>query len=295
MITVDQQLNVFIMTAKEKNFSRAAAKLHMTQPAVSQYIKSLEEQLGAMLLERNNKSVSLTQAGEVVYHHANEIVALYQHMQHLIHDMVTLPSGPISIGASYTFGEYKLPHIIAEIRKRYPDISPSITIDNTSHIINLVGNQTIDIGIIEGNSYEHSHLYDIHPFMKDEMGVIASVQHPLANEKTIPPSALKNDTWIIREEGSGTREITDIFFQQAQFKPSSPLCFGSTQVIKESVEANLGIAFLSKTVVQKELSIGSLCLLDVQGLPLIRSFSSVTRRSPFMTKAMKVFLEYLHD
>src|SRR5699024_12664168 len=110
---MDQHLQVFITVAEKRNFSRAAEALHMTQPAVSQYIRLLEENFGVRLLERTNKYVRLNKAGEIVYHHAKEITGLYTRMHHLMDDLTHKARGPLAIGASYTFGEYVLPHIIA--------------------------------------------------------------------------------------------------------------------------------------------------------------------------------------
>src|SRR5690606_36760030 len=105
-----------------KNFSKGADHLDMTQPAVSQYIRSLEKLFCAKLLERNNKAVELTKAGEIVYHHAKEILGLHHRMQNLVDDLMNKPPGELRIGASYTFGEYILPGIIADLRERYPAV-----------------------------------------------------------------------------------------------------------------------------------------------------------------------------
>src|SRR5690625_465332 len=111
---MDQHLQVFIKVVERKNFSRAAEELLMTQPAVSQYIRTFEENIGAKLLERSNKYVRLTKAGEIVYLHAKKIVGLHTRMHVLVDDLINHASGPLSIGASFTFGEYVLPHIIAK-------------------------------------------------------------------------------------------------------------------------------------------------------------------------------------
>lgn len=135
---MDRQLHVFVTVAEMENFSRAAEELHMTQPAVSQYIQSFERTMGTNLLERSNKFVRLNKAGEIVYHHAKEILGLYTKMHYLIDDLTNKTSGPLSIGASYTFGEYVLPHVIAKMHKKYPLIIPTITIGNTKEVANLV-------------------------------------------------------------------------------------------------------------------------------------------------------------
>src|SRR5690625_4269589 len=117
---MDQYLRVFITVVERENFTRAAEELHMTQPAVSQYIRLLEEDIGTRLLERTNKYVRLNQAGEIVYHHAKEISGLYTKMQNLVDDLTEKAKGPLAIGASYTFGEYVLPRLLANLCTEYP-------------------------------------------------------------------------------------------------------------------------------------------------------------------------------
>lgn len=290
---MDQHLRVFATVAEMESFSRAAEELHMTQPAVSQYIKSLENLMGTKLLERGNKYVRLNKAGEIVYHHAKEILGLYTKMHDLINDLTNKTSGSLSIGASYTFGEYVLPHIIHKMHEKYPLIVPTITIGNTKEIANLVLGHQLDVGIIEGE-WKDKHLV-IEPFAKDSMYIVASRKHRLAQEKEeIDVAELEKETWIVRENGSGTREATEKMFKLCKINPKNKLEFGSTQLIKESVEKGLGITMLSYWAIRKECELGTLKMLDVQKLPIVREFSIVLR-SPFQTKALNVFLELLRE
>ncbi|MEH7385134.1 LysR family transcriptional regulator [Bacillus sp. JJ1521] len=291
---MDQQLQVFISVVENKNFSRAADKLHMTQPAVSQYIRTFEDNLGVRLLDRTNKYVRVTKAGEIVYHHAKEIVALYTRMGSLLDDLTNQVKGPLTIGASYTYGEYVLPHVIAKMKKQYPDIQPTVTIGNTEKIAELVGNHQLDVGIIEGQIKKDNQM-GIQDFAEDHMVFIVSTKHPLSLQNVkVTKEELDNQTWILREEGSGTREAGENVFNQLQISPKNIMTFGSTQAIKEAVEAGLGISFLSKLVVQKELKQGTLKIVELPGLPFTRKFSIITN-SPFQTKALKEFIALLRS
>ncbi|WP_347861096.1 LysR family transcriptional regulator [Salimicrobium sp. PL1-032A] len=285
---MDQQLEVFATVAETKNFSRAAERLHMTQPAVSQYIKSLEKSMNARLFDRSNKYVRLTKAGEVVYHHAKEIIGLYTNMHALVDDLTNHASGLITIGASYTYGEYILPGVLKELKQEAPDVTPAVTIGNTKEIMKLVADYELDVGIIEGD-VTHDNL-SIEPFETDAMYVIASTEHPLMAEDHCNPEELEKEVWIIREEGSGTRKMTENFFESVGIVPEKTLEFGSTQLIKESVEAGIGISFLSYWTFRKERSAGEICILNMKESPLERNFSIVSR-SLFRSKAMEVFLE----
>lgn len=289
---MDQHLLVFIVVVEKGNFSRAAEELHMTQPAVSQYIQALERSMGTRLLERSNKYVRLNQAGEIVYHHAREIVGMYTRMENLLDDLMNRASGSLTIGASYTFGEYVLPHILADMHKKYPLIQPSITIHNTKEIAELVLSHQLDVGIVEGD-YKHETLH-IDPFAEDHMSVVVSANHPLAQQELVTTSDLSKETWIIRELGSGTREATDKWLSQNNVKPISTMEFGSIQIIKESVEAGLGITLLSQLAIRKELQLGTLKLL--KGIPsFLRQFTLVMQKTPFRTKALEVFIKSLRE
>lgn len=290
---MDQQLNVFITVVEKGNFSRAAEELHMTQPAVSQHIQSLERTMGTRLLERNNKYVQLNKAGEIVYHHAKEILGLYTTMHYLIDDLTNKTSGSLSIGASYTFGEYLLPHIITKIHAEFPLIIPTITIENTEKVAKLVLGNQLDIGIVEGE-FKDKNLV-IEPFSVDKMYLVASPNHRLAQKNSeVTISELEEETWIVRESGSGTREATEKVFGLHGMNPKKTLEFGSTQLIKESLEANLGISLLSYWSVRKECSMGSLSFINKKQISITRNFSIVLRSS-FQTKALKVFLELLKE
>ncbi|MEB3102321.1 LysR family transcriptional regulator [Ferviditalea candida] len=290
---MDQMLTVFVAVAERGNFTRAAEEMHMTQPAVSQYIQTLERTLGTKLLDRSNKYVRLNKAGEIVYHHAREILGLYTRMQGLVDDLMHTASGNLNIGASYTFGEYVLPRLIAHLRKQFPRIQPSITIGNTKEIAELVAGHELDLGVVEGE-FSHEKL-EIGHLAEDSMVVIVSAGHPLSRQARWTVKDLSEETWIIREKGSGTREAAEKMFAEFQFYPASIMEFGSTQIIKESVEAGIGISLLSSWAIRKELSLGTLRTIQIEGLPFVRKFSVIKQAAPFQTKAMEIFMEILRD
>lgn len=289
---MDQGLQVFVHVVEKENFSRAAEELHMTQPAVSQYIRSLEETIGTRLLERTNKYVRLNKAGEIVYHHAKEILGLYTNMQALVDDLVHKASGPLSIGASYTFGEYVLPPMLAKLQSMYPDIQPALHIANTAEVAHFVATHQLDVGIVEG----HFKDFELHveEFAEDEMVLVAASNHVLTEKEEVTAKDLESARWIVREKGSGTKEAVEKVFQQLVISPKKRMNFSSTQSIKGAVEAGLGITLLSQWTIQKELENAELSIIPVSGLPFKREFSIITK-SPFQTKALEVFIELLRN
>lgn len=290
---MDQPLLVFMKVAELQSFSKSAKKLHMTQPAVSQHVHALEQRMGTKLLDRTSKYVRLNRAGEIVYHHGRQILDTYARMQNLVDELVFEGKGEVSIGASYTFGEYILPQLIASLRHQYPLITPRITIANTHKIAEMIDSQVLDLGIVEGH-FKHESLLVEH-LAKDKMYVVVSGQHRFANKGQIKLSDLQDETWILREHGSGTREAADYMFTNYSFLPKDIMEFGSTQIIKESVEAGIGISLLSHWSVSKELALGTLKLLMISGEPIIRDFLIVRKDTEFHTKASELFLQILRE
>ncbi|GAA3410446.1 LysR family transcriptional regulator [Paenibacillus hodogayensis] len=288
---MDQALLVFITVADKQSFTRAAEELHMTQPAVSQYVQTLERTYGTRLLERGGKRVRLNKAGEIIYHHAKEIVGLYARMSDLVDDLMNQASGTLAIGASYTFGEYVLPGVIARLQAKFPLIRPEIAIGNTRQISEGVAAGDLEIGVVEGE-FRHEKLH-VEPFADDQMYIAAFADHRLAAKERVRFAELTEEPWIVRESGSGTREATEAMFDRFGRKPRRLMEFGSTQLIKESVEAGLGITLLSRWAIRKEIALGSMVVLDVEGLPVSRRFSVVARDTPFHTRASVVFRELL--
>ncbi|MEH6955329.1 LysR family transcriptional regulator [Neobacillus drentensis] len=289
---MDQLLSVFISVADKRNFSRAAEELHMTQPAVSQQIQQLEKYIGAKLLLRTNKNVRLTKAGEIVYLHAKEITALFKRMSMLVNELNNEPTGLLKIGASYTFGEYVLPHILATMRNRFPNIIPSVHIGNTRDISKAILSHEIDVGIVEGE-ISHRNIY-FKTVSTDQMFIVAGGQYPYIN-KEVTRRQVEQENWIVREEGSGTRDATEKLFETLQIRPIMLMEFGSTQLIKEAVEAGLGISYLSELTVKKERLLGTIQLLNVKGTPIKRNFSVITESVELHTKSMNVFIELIED
>lgn len=289
---MDHRLRIFLMVAKHGNFSRAAEELHMSQPAVSQQIQALEEELGVKLFERTTKRVVLTRAGRVVEHYSKELETDYEAMLRRVEDLKDVVAGTLVIGASYTFGEYVLPYVVAEFLDRYPQVHPNIQIANTVQVAKSIQEETVDVGIVEGRI--HLARVESIELMRDRMVVIASPQHPAYNARG-PLKVSSDTTWILREKGSGTRTAANETLHRLGIHPKSVMEFSSTQVIKTSVQAGLGLSVLSDLVIQSELAQGTLVALSDKGVTkgVTRPFYLLKQESSFESRVAQEFQDFL--
>ncbi|WP_419880916.1 LysR family transcriptional regulator [Peribacillus sp. B-H-3] len=286
---ITESMKVFTAVVELRNFSRAAELLNLSQPSVSVHIKNLEHEMGAKLIQRSPKRVQMTEAGEILYKHAKQILFLHQQAKKEIDDLTNQVTGMIRVGASFTIGEYILPKIVAEYTGQYPNVDFEISISNTEEVLNGVRESLLDLGLIEGDSsYD-----DIEKefFLDDEMVLLLPSAHPLSQKKVIEKKLLQNQIWIMREQGSGTRTFTDRFIEENNITVQRCFIFSSSQGVKEAVMAGLGISLLSRWTVGRELEMGELNICRVKGCPLNRHLSFVRHKKHAPSKAMEMFRE----
>lgn len=284
-------LRVFVTVAEQSHFSKAGELLNLSQPGVSLHIRNLENELGAKLLHRSSKQVRLTEAGSILYKHAKQILAHFEEASQEIHMLQDEVTGSINIGASFTIGEYILPAKLAEFANQYPLVKLQVNIGNTEEIIEGVRMNDLDIGIIEGTASVND--LDVTPYMKDEMIIVCPANHPLATITLGDPSLLQDQVWVLREPGSGTRAFSDQFIQEADITVKRSYVFNSSQGVKEAVAAGLGIAMLSRWIVQKELTSGEIHELPLKHHNLERQFSIITNKASSPSMAANVFIKKL--
>ncbi|PKH12273.1 LysR family transcriptional regulator [Planomicrobium sp. MB-3u-38] len=289
---MEHKLEIFVTTAEQKSFTRAAELLHMTPSAISLSIKALESKLECRLFDRTNKYVELTPEGSVVYTHAKEILMQYHDMTQSLINLDPSKNIPISIGAAYTFGEYFLPAILYAFNKKHPNILPNITIQNSKVIAEQIHKQELDIGfIVEADVAEYD--VDVNLFSEEMMLIVARPDHPINKNSSIDMKMLEAETWIIREEGSGTRDVTNKFFSQLGIAPKRIMSFGSSQTIKESVALGLGVSYLSESVIKSDVQVGTLKGVSLSDYPNETSFHYITHQSKLHTQAVQIFKEFL--
>lgn len=288
-------LKTFVTVAEQKNFSRAAEELYLSQPSVSLQIRNLENELGAKLINRSPKHLELTQSGEILYSLAKQILLLYDRAKQEINQLTNTVTGSLKVGASYTIGEYILPFALTEFAAQYPNVDIEASIANTVEITQAVRSNHLDLALIEGE-VQHADL-EIQALMEDEIILVVPNQHPLARLPIVTADQLQDQVWILRESGSGTRAFSDKLIRDWNIHVKKSHIFGSSQAVKQAVMAGLGIALVSSWIVRKELKANELTAIRIKGKRLIRSFSTIRPKNHEMSMAMSVFLENLrsHD
>jgi DNA-binding transcriptional LysR family regulator len=282
------QLETFRRVASLRSFTRAAAEVHLTQPAVSKHIRDLEEHYGTRLLERFGKRTALTHAGEILLAEATHVLELLEQTKARIHDLERAGRGRLRIGASFTIGTYLLPELLAGFRRQFPDIVLSVEIDLSQRIVEAVLANAVDIGLI-GHHAQDPGLIETR-LLTDELVLIVRPEHPWAGRRRVPPQDLATQLVLLGKEGSGTRTFLEAQLRQQGIVLDRTLEFGNTEGVKKAVEAGLGVSILSGRVVAQEVARGTLRVSRLTGMELKRDYYSIVRRDKYLTKAARAFL-----
>ncbi|MDR0434448.1 MAG: LysR family transcriptional regulator [Gracilibacteraceae bacterium] len=297
MSILEQQLQVFKEVAETKNITLAAKKLHMSQPSISVQIQNLEQGYGAKFLDRTNKGVSLTQAGEVFYSHICEVLEIMRDATGKIKDLAEDQRGSIYVGATLTIGEYVLPHILEYLFEVRPEIDFRAKIANTEIIARDVLEKRIHIGLVEGPVAAKKDLIT-QDFWQDELVVVAPYHHAWANRSAISLAELAEERMITREQGSGTRRVMELALEERGFDPGRlnvTMELGSTQAVKQVVAAGLGIAIISALTVAQECRRHQLRVVKIKDCQLSRPLSVFTHAKTHQTKDERFFIDFLRD
>ncbi|MEN2994933.1 MAG: selenium metabolism-associated LysR family transcriptional regulator [Thermodesulfovibrio sp.] len=292
----DHKLKVFCTVAETKSFSKTSEIIHLTQPAVSLQIQALEELYETKLFDRSSGSITLTPAGEILYKYAKQILTLYAEAAKDISKITGLIKGCVKIGAGTTVGNYILPAVAVDFKKKHPRIRISISIGNAKKITEMLNSSMIDFGIISEVPVKSKFI--VEPIIGDELCVICSSDHPLSNQKSVSIFDIVKEPFIIREEGSSTRAIIEKFLAEHGLSISDlhvSLILGSTGSIKEAVERGIGVSIVSKWAIRKEVSCGSLKIIKLKEGNITRNFYIILPKNTILSPAVEEFITYLKN
>ena len=290
-----RHLEIFSKVVELKSFSKAADAVFLAQASVSERIANLEDMVGTSLLDRLGRQVTPTKAGELLYKHAVLLLDNKKTACLEMQDFLGMQKGDIQVGASTIPGEYILPKVMGRFRNKYPLVSVTLTIGDTSEIEDHVLEGKLELGVVGSRSSHRSLIH--HELWKDQLVLAVPAQHRWAEKGEISIEQLFEEPFILRETGSGTLKILEDFIEVAGSGGMDSLkivaSLGSSTAVKEGIKAGLGVSILSSRALDTELNTGILKALKVKGLSMSRSFYLIrdARRTPSpLCQAMLDFL-----
>ncbi len=264
-----RQLQIFAEAARSGAFARVAERLHLTPAAVSAQIRQLESVSGFALFERAGRRIGLTEPGRALLGYAETILQALQDADRALQAHKGLTGGRVSVGLVST-AKYIVPHMLARFQAAYPAVTLNLRDGNRREIFQALIEGTVDLVIagrppadlpVSGEAFAD------HPSV-----IIAAPSHPFVGHGPLPATMLSGEAFIAREEGSGTRELAERFFQVAGAKPRTVLTSNSNEMLKQAVTAGMGLALISRHTIGLELCLGSLVELPIEGTPLMRAW-----------------------
>lgn len=286
-------LAIFHAVAEENSISRGAARLCISQPAVSKQIKELETALGVTLLDRLPRGTSLTEDGEILAGYARKLFAIEAEAARAIAERRGLVSGRLTLGASLTIGDYLMPQVLGAYQKRHPGIELRLEIANTRIIQQKLLENALDIGLTEG-SIEHTGL-TAEVFAEDTLVAAVPPNHPFLRASAISAARFCAAPFLLRESGSGTRDVIEGALSEKGIVVQPAMSLGSTEAIKRGVASGLGVTILSRLALKTEFETGLLCPLPLSDLSITRPLHLVRLRGKAESAATRAFLAVLKD
>ena len=274
------RIRVFRAVAQHLNFSRAAEELLLTQPAVTQQIKALEDELGVSLFDRGGGRITLTPGGAALLPFAEQMKLVGEAAVTAVAGAYGQEAGELGVGASQTIGQYLLPTFIAGFRQAHPKVRITACSGNTDAMLEALLTKNIQIALIEGPEQRKD--LHIEPFMEDHMVLVVPASHEWAGHE-IAAADLKVQPLLVREYGSGSRRIIEQALATVGIKTKEltiSMELDSTEGLLSAVEAGLGVTFVSRWAVRNQLALGTLKLARVKGLKLARRFSMAYAAGP---------------
>lgn len=276
------RLTVFRKVAEQLSFRKAAEELFLTQPAVSLQIKALEEELGVLLFDRSGSQVKLTATGATLLKYAEQSNSLLREAKLQISLSSGTHDGALTLGASTTIAQYVLPRLLSEFCTAHPKVHPRLVSGNTEQIVADVDEEKIALGFIEGPPRNRD--LTIVPFLEDELVLLAPAGHEWAERAEIEPAELVSAPLILRERGSGTRQIVELALERHHIRRSSlnvVMELDSVEAIKSAVEAGFGVGFASRWAIAKDVRVGpAFRIVQINGIRILRKFLMISRKGP---------------
>jgi DNA-binding transcriptional LysR family regulator len=263
-------LRLFATVARTGSFSRAAEVLRISQPAISKGVRDFELQVGCRLLDRNSKGVRPTREGQALARHADALFAAERAAEDELLALRNLDQGSLRVGASTTIATYLISDYLGPFHQAHPGIELHLVSANTRDIADLLIAHEIEIALVEGPVEDEDLMSEA--WRTDVMSLIVGPQHPFASSsEPIAPASLRDELLIVREPGSGTREVVAQALAAQRIEPARTLEIGSTEAIKQAVAAGIGVAIVSAMAIVDQVKLGRLKVIALRDMRIERT------------------------
>jgi len=292
-----QQLRILKAIATEKNFTKAAEVLYLSQPSLSKQIKTLEKNLDILLINRESNKISLTENGKVFLQYSERILALCEESCRALIDLKNGDRGNLTVGASQTIGTYLMPRVLALFAQNHPQIDLKVQVNSTRIIAKNVINREIDIAVVGGEiPDELKKNLTVEHFVEDELSLIISKSHPFAKKKKINKDDLYHLNFITLNSNSTIRKFIDNILIQNQIETKQfkiIMQLNSIEGIKTAVSLGLGAAFVSSSAIEKEIELETIEILTIENIKITRTLSIISNPECYKSKAFEFFYQEL--
>ena len=285
-----RQLKVFEAVARLLSFSRAAEELHLTQPAVSTQVRKLEEHAGNVLFEQFGKKIYLTPAGTELLQISRAIIQQFEAAENAMLQFNGVSGGKLNVGV-ISAGDYFFPRLLVEFASRHQGVTLNFTVHNRAQLLTHIAENLTDLAIMVRPPTDLDTVNQ--PFAPHPYVIVAAPGHPLVGVKKIPLQRLMREPFVVREKASDTWHSMEDGFGGDLSGINIAMEIRSTETIKQAVIAGMGVSFVSAHTVSQELRAGSLCVLDVEGFPLMLNWYVVHRRSKRLPPVAQAFKDFL--
>jgi DNA-binding transcriptional LysR family regulator len=285
-----RQLRVLVAVARHESVTRAAQELQLTPPAVSMQLKELEQQVGTPLFDRSGRAVTLTTTGEYLLSYARRILATVQDAEDAIARLQGLQGGPLTVGMVGT-AKYFVPRLITAFHLEHPGIEATFRVGDREQLLAMLERHEVDLAIMgrpPGVATLRAEPFAMQPFV-----LVTPPRHPFASMAQVPVARLSREGFIVRQAGSGTREVFDAFVAEHRLSPKVLMAMESNETVKQAVMADMGLALLSLHTLGTELPHGMVAVPDVEGLPIVRHWHVVDQQARLLPPAAEAFRDFL--
>jgi DNA-binding transcriptional LysR family regulator len=283
-------LRLFAAVVEHGGFTKAAATLNLSQPAISKSLAELERHLKLTLIDRSGRSLKLTDAGRALYERARELFGVERMAEQELRELRGLKRGVLRIAASTTIATYMLPPFLGRFHLRHPRVRIQTASANTRSVLRMLLESRADVALVEG-PVSHASV-EVHPWRDDELVIIAPPDHQLLARNDVDVAMLANESFLVREPGSGTRVVSARALALHGVRLTNTMRVGGTEAIKQGVAAGLGLAIVSRAAAADQLALGKIAILSVNGLVIRRTLTQIKLRGRIPTAAARE-LEFL--